>query len=277
MLQDHTLMKKLFDTIAKAWKAFAARKELLLLAVPVDFVFYWLLAQLHYEIFNRASAAAMQLTALMGKQAEQLATSEAVPDLATLQSPEFTNAFHQLLMYTGIFIASAIALWLVGKGILWFIAHKTADKKVNAALFVKKFLGMTLFWALALVVVMTIALNVLDYALFSPIPLIGEGVANFIIFLLFAVFAYFVFLSYALLPNKVFIPTLTLGLTRWKELVPVHLVGMLLYFVAVSVPTSLVKVSIYLSLAMVLLISLPAIAFSRALWATAAQQVVKHA
>jgi hypothetical protein len=275
MLQDHTM--KLFDTIAKAWKAFIARKKLLLLAVPVDFLFYMLLAQLHYEIFNRASAAAMKLTALMGDQAQQLATSEAVPDLATLQSPAFTAAFHELMLYACIFIAAAVALWLVGKGILWFIAHKTADKKVNTALFAKKFIGMTLFWALAFIVVSTIALNVLDYALFSPIPLIGEAGANFVIFLLFAVFAYFVFLSYALIPNKVFLPTLTLGFTRWKELVPVHLIGILLYFVAVSVPTSLVKLNIYLSLAMVVLVSLPAIAFSRALWATAAQQVVKHA
>lgn len=266
----------LFDTIATAWKAFVAQKKLLPLIVFVDLLFFYGLARLHYEIFNRASAAAIRLTAMMGEQAQQLATAETMPSFAALESPEFMNAFHEVVTYISIFFAAAGLLWLVGKGITWFLAHKTAEKKTDLKLFAAKFLGMTLFWCAAFSAIAVLALNLMDYALFSTIPLIGETTANIIIALLLCALAYFVNISYALVPHRTFVPTFALGVKRWKTLVPVHVIGMLILFVAVTVPASLIKIDITLSLAFIIAIALPAIAWSRVFWITATQDMVRH-
>ncbi len=266
-------MNTLFSTIAKAWKAFVAHKKLIPLAVFLDVLFIYGLTKLHYEVFNRASSYAIQLTTMVSKQVETIAASETVQDLAVLQSAEFLQAYHALVKYILIFFSVAFLIWLVGKGLVWFIAHKMVEKKLNPRAFALKFFGMTLFWFGLFIAITLIGLNLLDYALFGVFPLIGKAAANTLVVGLYWILAYFVFISYSLVPAKTFKQTFVLGVKCWKELLPVHIVSSLIFFVSTTLPMNLVKIDMYLMLAFVVLIALPAIAWSRVCWITAVHKV----
>ena len=267
---------KLFPTIARAWNAFVEYKKLLPLIVLVDILFVYGLTRLHYEVFNRASTAALKLTSMMSEQVQEL-SSEAVPELAVLQSAEFIAAYHELVRYISIFFGAALLIWLAGKGITWFLAHKTVEKKTPAVIFATKFLGMTLLWFVIFILLTIGALQVLDYSLFGVFPLVNKATANIFIVFVYWLLAYFVFISYALLPRKVLKQTFVLGVKFWKELLPVHAVTSLIFFVATTVPAHLVKINIYVSFAFIILLALPGIALSRVLWAVAVQKVMRHA
>ncbi len=272
-----TSMNKLFNNIAKAWKAFVAHKKVLPLVVLVDLLFIYGLTRLHYEIFNRASTYAIKLTAMMGRQVQELTESEAMQEFAMLQSPEFAAAYQALLKYIAIFFFGALIIWLSGKGIVWLAAHKAADKKTNVRDYALRFTGMTLFWFAAFIALTLATLVLLDYALFGVFPLIGKIGANAAAVLFYWILAYFVFISYSIVPKPAFKSTFVLGVTRWKELLPVHIIGSLVFFVATTVPSSLVKLNIYLSLAFIVLIALPMMAFMRVLWITTVQKVMNYA
>ncbi len=267
---------KLFPTIAQAWKAFVAHKKLLPLIVFIDILFVYGLTRLHYEVFNRASMTAIKLTSMMGEQVQQLAESETVQELATLQSPEFLTAYHELVKYIGWFFVGAFAVWLVGKGLVWLLAHKSVEKKVPIGPFALRFFGMTLFWFFSFIALTLIALNVLDYSLFGVFPLIGKAGANLIVVFLYWVLAYFVFISYSIVPRPALKQAFVLGVKRWKELLLVHIIGSLIFFVATTVPAHLVKVQIYLSLTFIVFIALPMIAWARVFWVTAVQKVMRY-
>jgi hypothetical protein len=266
---------KLFPTIAIAWKSFASRKARLPLIVLIDLLFIYGLTRLHYEVFNRASVYAIKLTAMLGEQVQSLG-EDAVPAIDVLQSADFTAAYHALLRYIAIFFACAFLIWLICKGTAWFLAHKTALKKANIRTFALPFLGATLFWTVAFLGMVFLALTILNYALFGTFALIGATVANALIILLYWVLAYFVFISYAHAQPAVK-NAFVIGAKHWRELLPVHVITSLILFVATTVPTSLIKLNVYLPLAFVVFVALPGIAWARVLWVTAVQQVIKNA
>jgi hypothetical protein len=267
----------LFDTIAKAWKGFASHKKLLPLIVLVDVLFLYSLTRLHYEVFNRASVYAIKLSAMMSEQVQAIGASEGLPELAVLSSPEFASAYHALLKYIGIFFAGSFLIWLVCKGFVWLLAHKTVEKRTPLVPFALKFAGMTLFWLVAFLALAIVVINLFDYTLFGVLPLIGRASANVLAVGMFWALAYFVFISYALVPKSAFKNTFVLGVKCWKELLPVHAIGSLVFFIATTTPISLVKVNMWLSLAFIVFVALPMIAWSRVLWITAVQRVMRYA
>lgn len=267
----------LFDTIAKAWKGFAAHKKLLPLIVLVDILFIYGLTRLHYEVFNRASVYAIKLSAMMSEQVQAIGASEGLPELGVLSSPEFASAYQALVKYICIFLAGSFLIWLVGKGIVWLLAHRSIEKKTPLAPFALKFAGMTLFWFAAFLALLVAAINLFDYALFGVFPLVGKASANVLVVGMFWALAYFVFISYSLVPRRVFRNTFVLGVKCWKELLPVHAIASLIFFVATTVPISLVKLNMWLSLAFIVFVALPMIAWSRVLWITAVQRVMRYA
>ena len=268
-------MTKLFDNIAKAWKHFVTNKKVLPLIVLVDMLFLYGLTRLHYEVFKRASVHAKKLVEMMGKQVKDIAETTQLPTLEILQSPEFTATYHQLLKYIGIFVVAGLAIWLVGKGITWFLAHKSVDKKANIKVFTLKFLGLTLAWFVAFIILAIIVLNILNYALFGVFPLIGEKGANALAILIFWVFSYFVFISYSLIPKPAFKNAFITGVKKWRDFLPVHIVNSLIFFVATTVPRNLVEINIHLMFAFVIFIALPAVAWSRVLWVATVHKVMR--
>jgi hypothetical protein len=266
---------KLFPTIAAAWKTFAKNKKLLPIVVLIDILFLYGLTRLHYEAFNRASAHVLQLTAMMGQQMEELSSAVA-PQLSVLESPEFISAYHQMLKFIAIFALGAFAVWVVGKGIVWLIAHKGIEKKLDLRQYALKFTGMTVFWFAAFVAITVIMLNLLNYTLFGVFPLISKTATNTIAVLVYWLLSYFISISYSLTPHDALKQTFALGVRRWRELLPVHIIGSLVFFVAATVPVHLIKLHIWLSLAFVVLIALPMMAWQRVFWTIAVHKVSRQ-
>jgi len=267
---------KLFKIIGKTWNSFVKNRRILPLAMFIDLLFILGLTKLHYEVFNRASMVAIKLTSMISTQVGDISTATGPPNLALLQSPEFMSLYKQLLEHIAIFTLGVFVLWLVAKGIVWFIAHKSVAKKIDIKQYALKFLGMTSLWFIAVILISVIALNILDYALFGVFPLINQTGANVIAVALYWVLSYFVFISYALLPKKVLKPTFVIGWKSAKDLFPVHILNALIFFVITTVPTSLLKIDMYLMLAFVVLIALPALAWTRIFWITAVQKVARN-
>jgi hypothetical protein len=266
-----------FSTITKAWHVFVNNKKLLPLIVLVDILFVYGISRLHYEVFSRASEFALNLTTMMGQQVQTIESSGSVANLSVMGSQAFADAYAQLLKYIGIFVVSAFIVWLVCKGIVWFLAHKTArEKPVPAGMFALKFFGMTCFWFLMFAITTVIAINIIDYATTSVFPLIGIKVANVISILLYWALAYFMFISYSLVPHNVFRQTFILGIKEWKELLPAHILGTIVIILSVIIPAFLVRINLYLILAFSVLVALPAIAWARVLWITAVHKVMNH-
>ncbi len=132
-----------------------------------------------------------------------------------------------------------------------------------------------LFMFIGLIIITIIALNLIDYAVTAVYPLIGMKVANTIAILMFWTLAYFAFISYALVPHKMFKQTFILGIKQWKELLPVHVAATLILVLATAIPAILMTINPYLPLVFGILISLPALAWTRVLWVTAIQKVTK--
>jgi hypothetical protein len=267
---------KLFTTIAKAWNAFVRQKKLLPLIVLIDILFVYGMTRLSKDVLERAQEHVMKLTVMTTQQVQEMAETEAV-QTAMLQSQEFLTAYHQLLNYVGLFFIGAFAVWTLGKGLAWYLSHSTVEEKIPAGLFALKFTGMSAFWFVAFMLITVVALSLFDYVLFGVFPLINKAAANAFIVLLYWVLAYFVFISCALVPHKTFRNTFRLGILRWKELLPVHIVGSLIFFVATTVPASIVKHNVPLSFAFIIFLALPGVAFARVLWSIAIHEVAKNA
>jgi hypothetical protein len=263
---------KLFPTIAKAWKAFVARRRFLPAVVLVDFLFLYGVLRANHDLLSAAHAELAALLAMIGQQASAVAGAELPENITMMQSPEFLAAFHAFLSKAALFFGSIFLTWLVGKGIVWYLAHRIVEKRTPTKAFALGFFGMSAFWSVLLVIAMPIALKLINDALFTPFPLLGPRAAHIVSFLALWVLAYFAAISYSLIPQPVFKQTFFLGITRWKQLIPVHLVSSLVVFVAATVPVSLIKLNFYLPLAFIVFIALPAIAWSRVFWITAVRE-----
>jgi hypothetical protein len=261
-------MNTLFPLIAKAWKAFVAQKKLLPLIVLIDLLFVYGLTRLHYEVFRRATENLSRLTLMI---------SEAATDMAALQSQEFLTLYHEVLRSLGIFFGIAFLLWLVAKGLAWFLAQRTVNKKIDALRFAQGFALLTPLWFILFLGLIALALAILHYAFFGVFPFIGPQTANVLAGILFWLFAYVVFISYSLLPRPAFTQALVLAVKQWKLLLPVHIIGSLIVFVGVMTPTYLFLTQPYVALAIAIFIALPAMAWARVLWIIAVQRVMRHA
>jgi hypothetical protein len=265
------------STITKSWKAFAEHKWLILFAVVADIIFLIALNQLNYELLNRANDYYQSLTDMIGEQVTQLEGAGSAQELEVFASDKFAAAYNQLLKFIGLFTLAVLAVWLFCKGAVWFIAHKCAkEKPVEAKSFALKFFGMTIFWFIAFLLVGAVAMSIINYATTAPFPLISIKVANIISVFLLWVLAYFVFVSYSLVPHKVFRQTFELGIRQWKELLPAHVAGTIVVALSAIIPFFLVRVSPYLVLVFTVLVALPAIAWARVLWITAVHGVMKN-
>lgn len=265
----------LFQTISKSWKLFVANKKLLPVVVLVDVLFVYAMTRLHFEVFSRASTLILQLSAMISSDVAKAAESASPPTLDVLQTPEFINLYNQFLKHITIFMLGALLVWLVCKGITWLVAHKMVEKKVDWKNFALKFFGMTILWFAAFLLLTIIVLNLIHKAVYGAFPLIGQTGTNTVSLIAFWLLAYFVFISYSIVPRQAFKNTFIIGVKHWKKLLPVHITSSLVLFVSIATPTLLVNVNVYLPIIFGVFIALPAIAWTRILWVTAINNVMR--
>lgn len=261
---------KFFEIIYAAWQTFWKNRKYIPLFVLNDTLFVWLMTVVQKEVFEKAAPALQRvMAALQAETTEALAAVAPSPEV--FQNPQFLAAAHEVFKYIGLALLFGFLIWTGAKGIQWYLANKIVKKKVPWTTYAVKFCAINAFWMFAFVIITVFGINLLDYTVFSAFPLFGE---NFVVNLTFAflfVLSYFAFISYCLPPKPVFKQTFRLGIKKWRTLLPVHLVTVLLIFIATALPANLIRQYPIIAFAVSIFLCLPAIAFGRVYWVTAVE------
>jgi len=264
-------------TLPKAWKAFRKNKKYLLLIILLEFFFIAAAAHVHLSFFAPSAEAADRAGDIMLQEVEKLPDTELFK-LETLlkENQEFMSAYHDLLAYIGFFLVSMFAVWIIFKTPVWHLAHKTIYKKMPMVTSFLKFPLLSLFWFLLLLLIF----SMYSFATGSTstiLPFMVPSAVTFLMYGVFILFFYFSQVSFALIPaQQTFKSTFVHGIKYWKTLVPVFLVNALITFVVITLPFNWIRQNPLLGLAIILFITLPALAFARVHMIVGAWQHKKH-
>lgn len=272
----------LFSTQLKpALKLCWKEKKLIVLSSVVDIVFFAVLVLVHYEFFKRLQSHLMVLVAEMQKTSLDLLMQEDIQALNTqlMQSAKFVSAFHAMLKYVAVFFLALFITWVVLKNINWYIANRIVKKKVVFRSYAKFFALYSVFWFICMIAILLLTTYLMSYSTTTFLPLIGQKTVYFITLFLFAVLAYFAFISYSLIPTVKFKQVFKLAILKWKELVPAHIILILIAVFAVYIPFRLAliehNVANWLALFFALLISIPALTYGRIYILLVVQNIIK--
>lgn len=263
-----------FKLVDRAWQLFWKNRQFVPLFVVVDVVFVVGMTFVQKEVFEKATRPLLKLMSVVQEETTKALAGAALP-AQVFQTPEFISAANEVLKYVVLAILYGFIVWTTTKGTQWFLANKIVKKKVCFVAYALKFVMMNAFWLLAFLVVVTAGINLVDYAFFQPLALFGPGIAYFLTWAFLFVLAYFAFISYSLPPKPVFKQTFSLGIKKWRTLLPVHVVNSLIVFVATTLPASFLNKNLYVALGIAVFAGLPALAFGRVYWVVAVQAVKK--
>ncbi|HLF54722.1 MAG TPA: hypothetical protein VI612_03305 [Candidatus Nanoarchaeia archaeon] len=252
----------LITTLDKAWTAFWKNKRYLILTVLMDFLFLFAMVQIHWFYFIPSAEAMMKVGEQMTSAMQGLPETELVDLNAVLiNNPEFMQAYKNLLTNIVLFFLSLLGAWLVFKTFSWYLSHKSIYKKIPLAIFAYKFILLSLLWFVVLVATIFAFLGLTRQ---QPLPIISQTTSSIILFALIAVVAYFANISFALIPaQQTLKKTFTLGTKHAKKIVPAYIVNLLLLFVGISLPITIITKHSLIALAIILIFTLPALAFAR--------------
>ncbi len=262
----------LITTIDKAWTAFWKNKRYLILTVLMDFLFLFALVQIHYNYFIPSAEAMMKAGEQMTKAMQELPETEQIDlNSVLINNPEFMQAYKDLLTNIVLFFLSVLGAWLIFKTFSWYLSHKSIYKKLPLGIFALKFILLSLLWFAALIIVL---FSFLGLTRQQPLPIISQTTSTIILFALIAIVAYFANISFALIPaQQTLKKTFTLGTKHAKKIVPAFAINLLLFFIGISLPITIITKHSLIALAIIIIFTLPALAFARvniiiATWST---------
>jgi hypothetical protein len=177
-----------------------------------------------------------------------------------MKTPELLNVYHSILKYFFVFVLVALLVWLVFKGVNWFIANKLV-RKVKPKDFIRRFIAHTLLACVCLFIIVVITANLVSYSSSSFLPLFGSTAARLLAFVLVWVLAYFLAVSYS---TGLTCKKLTrFGIKHYKELVPAHLFVFLGFFLLSYLAVETIKLNFWAPVFFALLITIPFVTFGR--------------
>lgn len=244
-------------TLPNAWTALKGNKKLLLAIILIEFLFLYALTQVHLYFFVPTAQTADLLSGIMQEELDQLAGAEVLQMEGALAGNEaFMSAYHDLLALLGLFLLSALLTWIIFKTLSWHLSLKSIHNKTPFTASLLKFPLLSLFWF----AVLCITLTLYSVATGAALPL-GPVVTLFT--LLTIIIAYFAQISFALIPaQQTFKKTFTTGITNAHNTIPAFLVNALILGIAFWLPFNWMD-NPALTAAIILLISIPALAFTR--------------
>lgn len=250
-------------SLPRAWKLFVSNKRYLLIAVLLEFVFLFALAQLHFAFFVPSADAATRAGDAMSRVMEDLPEGEIYTLEASLvNDKEFMSAYKDLLNSIVFFFLGILAAWCIFKAPVWYLSHKSANRKVPLKLMLK-FALVSLFWFAIMLAVMAIY-SITSGSAETILPLTSPAFATIIVLLLFAAILYFAQVSFALLPlQKTIRNSFVLGVKNAGAIFPAFIVNLIIVFIVLTLPFNWIETLPLLSLAIILLIAIPSLAFTR--------------
>ena len=251
-------------TLTRAWKAFTQNKRYLLLIVLFEFIFLFAATQVHLAFFMPSAEAATRAGEVMAEEVAKLPVSEIYQlESILVQNQEFMQAYRELLQHLGFFILSMLVIWMIFKAPVWYLAHKSILKKISLATSLLKFSLLSLFWFIVMCIVFTIY-SVATGSTATVLPLMGSTAATFTVLLIFLIVLYFAQVSFALIPSQqTFKKTFVLGVKHARTILPAFIVNAIISFIVISLPFNWIKELPLLALAIILFITIPALAFTR--------------
>lgn len=254
----------LTTTLPKAWKAFTENKKYLLLIILFEFILLFILVQVHLAYFLPSAEAATRAGDAMSKVMSELPESE-IYQLETLlaKNPEFMQAYKELLTYMAYFILSFFAALTLLKAPVWHLAHKSIYKKIPLKTTLTKFILLSLFW-FVVVIILFIGYSMATGSTATILPIVSSPTTTTIMYILFALTFYYSQISYALIPAEhTFKQTFIKGTKQAKKIFPAFLVNLLITFIVLTLPFNWIQTKPLIALTIMLLITIPALAFTR--------------
>jgi len=254
----------LTQTLPRAWKAFTNNKRYLLLTILLEFVFLFALTQLHLAFFTPSAEAATKLGEIMMKEIEKLPESEIYQlESILVENEEFMQTYRILLGYIGFFLVSILAAWIIFKAPIWHLSHKSILKKIPLTTTWLKFSLLSLFWFVILCIAFVIY-SLATGATATLLPLVSSTTTTITMLIVFLAIYYFSQISFALIPaTQTFKKTFILGIKHAKTILPAFIVNAIITFVVLTLPFNWITTKPLLSLAIMLVITIPALAFTR--------------
>lgn len=139
-------------------------------------------------------------------------------------------------------LVSIYIIWTVFQSINWYLANRAAKNSIKYSTYLARFSTVTVAWILIAAGLFILSIRLLMYT-GTPAPLISTDTATVIIFLAYAILAYFAFISYSIAHRyrikHIFQKTFRLSYHRFLPLV--------IMFIAALIPTFIIGTLIYTS------------------------------
>ncbi len=251
----------LTKTLPLAWKAFANNKKYLLLIIPIEFLFLFALVQLHLQFFFPGVEASLRTGEIMAQEMEKLPETEIYQlESMLMENPEYMQAFREMLKNIVYMILSILGAWIIFKNPVWYLAHKSILKKMPLNTSLLKFTLLSLFWFVIMMIVFIIHTMIKG----GTVPLIGPTTTNVLTIIALLAIYYFSQISFSLIPaQQTFKKTFVFGVKHARTILPPFIVNLLIAFVALTLPYNWIQTKPLLALAIIIIITIPALAFAR--------------
>jgi hypothetical protein len=147
---------------------------------------------------------------------------------------------------------------------VWYFSHKSILPKMPFGIHALKFALLSLFWFFALIVIFSIY-SAATGSTATILPIISSMGASIAMWIgLLAIF-YFAQISFALIPaQQTFKKTFQYGTKHVATILPAFMVNTLIAFIVLTLPYNWAQTMPLLTLAIMLFITIPALAFARA-------------
>ncbi len=224
------------QTLSKAWKVFTANKKYLALIVIIELLFLMAFAGLQYYFFYPSAEAAARAGDAISKEMEKLPETEAYQLEGLLaNNPHFMQAYKDLLTSMIYFLLGTLVAWIIFKGLVWHLTHKSV-KKITLKQTWWKFALLSVFWFIATAVVFllySLATGSTD----TLLPMESSTATDVFLTIIFLIIFYFAQISFALIPEQqTFKKTFVCGWKHAKTIIPAFLVNLLITFVFIGLP-----------------------------------------
>ncbi len=251
----------LSTTLSKAFQAFKTNKKYLLLTMLVEILFFATIIVLQFIYFEPSMDAATRAAMEMSTTMEQLPEEEMLnAETILLQNEEFINAFHDLLKYIAYFFLSAFAAWIIYRGPIWHLSLKTIYPKMPITTTYLKFTILSLFWAIILTILFITYTTTQGMTVMQTLTTTSTIIS---IALLLAII-YFMQTSFSLIPSQqTFKNTFILGVKHARTIIPAFIFNLILTAIVFAIPIYFIKTNPLLSLGIIVILTIPALAFAR--------------
>ncbi len=254
----------LTQTLPKAWKAFTNNKRYLILAMLFEFIFLFVLVQISFAFFEPSAQAVQRAGEIMQQEIEKIPEAELYQlDSILMENEEFMIEYKTLITSILLFLISTFAAWLVFKLPVWYFSHKSILKTIPFSIHALKFCLLSLFWFITILASFTVY-SIATGSTATLIPIISSAGATITMYIALLAIFYFAQISFALIPaQQTFKKTFTYGVKHVATILPAFIVNALITFIVLTLPYNWAETIPLLTLAIILFITIPALAFAR--------------